>query len=272
MGMACMENPLSLWHFYLRNKRKVLPVIGILALAILGVVVTDSLLASARETAYATYGSYQKLILIAPRATRDQDLANPLQDSLARLHEVQLQVDVLDGPGGLSAYYAAVTAIPARVQAQLPALRQLQTDAANARYYAGRLRGDLAPLGDLIVRVQRLQSEEKAFEQLVQQLAQNPNDPRPLLTYLQQHQTLLRTVLPDSAQLGRLQAAVTSASSDAAGLQQSLQAMSRDTANLNAVGRNVADLPIPPSPSATVDQFKVALDSLPASLESIQSA
>src|SRR5205807_7797110 len=101
MGLACMENPLSLWHFYLRNKRKVLPAIGILALAILGVVVTDSLLASARETAYATYGSYQKLILIAPRATRDQDLANPLQDSLAQPHEVQLQGEVLDGPGGL---------------------------------------------------------------------------------------------------------------------------------------------------------------------------
>src|SRR5256712_3563114 len=266
-----MGNPLSLWHFYFRNKRKVLPVIGILALAILGVVVTDSLLASARETAYATYGSYQKLILIAPRATRDQDLANPLQDSLARLHEVQLQVDVLDGPGGLSSYYATVAAIPARVQAQLPALRQLQTDAANARYYAARLRGDLVPLGDLIVRVQRLQSEEKAFEQLVQQLAQNPNDPRPLITYLQQHQTLLRTVLPDSAQLGRLQAAVTSASSDAAGLQQSLQAMSRDTANLNDAGRNLADLPIPPSPNATIDQFKVALDRLTASLGSIQS-
>jgi len=266
-----MGNPLSLWHFYFRNKRKVLPVIGILALAILGVVVTDSLLASARETAYATYGSYQKLILVAPRATRDQDLANPLQDSLARLHDVQQQVDVLDGPGGLSAYYAAVTAIPARVQAQLPVLRQLQTDAANARYYAGRLRGDLVPLGDLIVRVQRLQSEEKAFEQLVQQLAQNPNDPRPLISYLQQHQTLLRTVLPDSTQLGRLQAAVTSASSDAAGLQQSLQAMSRDSANLNATGRNLAEFPIPPSPSATVDQFKVALDRLTASLESIQS-
>ena len=88
-----MTNPLSLWNFYFRNKRKVLPVIGILALAILGVVVTDSLLASARETAYATFGSYQKLILVAPRATRDQDLANPLQDSLTRLHDVQLQVD-----------------------------------------------------------------------------------------------------------------------------------------------------------------------------------
>ena len=37
-----MANPLSLWNFYLRNKRKVLPVIGILALAILGVVVTES--------------------------------------------------------------------------------------------------------------------------------------------------------------------------------------------------------------------------------------
>ncbi len=265
-----MDNPLSLWHFYLRNKRKVLPVIGILALAILGVVVTDSLLASARETAYATYGSYQKLILVAPRATRDQDLANPLQDSLTRLHDVQLQVDALDGPGGLSSYYNAVIALPARVRAQLPAVQQLQIDAANARYYAGRLRGDLVPLGDLIVRVERLQTEEQAFNQLVAQLTQNPTDPRPLITYLQQHQTWLQSVLPDSAQLGRLQGAVSSASADASGLQQSLQAMNRDTANLNGAGQNIADLPLPPSPSATIDQFRNALDRLTASLGSIE--
>ena len=266
-----MENPLSLWHFYLRNKRKVLPVIGILALAILGVVVTDSLLASARETAYATFGSYQKLILVAPRATRDQDLANPLADSLTQLHEVQLKVDSLDGPGGLSAYYDAVTALPARVRAQLPAIQQLQIDAANARYYAARLRGDLVPLGDLIIRVQRLQAEQKSFDQLVQQLTQNPSDPRPLISYLQQHQTWLQSVLPDSAQLGRLQAAVGSASSDAAGLQQSLQAIGRDTANVNAAGQSVANIPIPPSPSATIDQFKAALDHLTSSLGAIQA-
>src|SRR5438309_5057786 len=269
---ACMTNPLSLWNFYFRNKRKVLPVIGILALAILGVVVTDSLLASARETAYATFGSYQKLILVAPRATRDQDLANPLQDSLPRLHEVQHQVDTLDGPGGISSYYNAVVALPAQVRAQLPAVQQLQVDAANARYYAARLRGDLVPLGDLIIRVQRLQSEQKAFEELVRTLTQNPNDPRPLITYLQQHQIWLQSILPDAAQLGRLQSAVTNASSDAAGLQQSLQAMSRDTANVNAAGRSVADIPIPPSPSATIDGFKAGLDRLTASLESIQSA
>src|SRR5207253_1965100 len=272
MGLACMENPLSLWHFYLRNKRKVLPVIGILALAILGVVVTDSLLASARETAYATYASYQKLILVAPKATRDEDLANPLQDSLAHLHDVQLQVDNLDGPGGLTSYYEAVIALPARVRAQLPVVQQLQIDAANARYYAARLRGDLVPLGDLIVRVQRLQSEEKAFEDLVRTLTQNPNDPRPLITYVQQHQTWLQSILPDAAQLGRLQSAVSNASSDAVGLQQSLQAMNRDAANVNAAGRSVADIPIPPSPSATIDQFKGALDRLTTSLDSIQSA
>ena len=266
-----MENPLSLWHFYLRNKRKVLPVIGILALAILGVVVTDSLLASARETAYATYGSYQKLILVAPRATREQDLANPLADSLAQLRDVQLKVDNLDGPGGLSAYYDAVIALPARVRAQLPAVQQLQVDAANARYYAARLRGDLVPLGDLIVRVQRLQAEQKAFDQLVQQLTASPSDPRPLLTYLQQHQAWLQSVLPDSAQLGRLQTAVSSASSDAAGLQQSLQAINRDTANLNAAGQGVAEVPIPPSPSGTIDQFKGALDRLTTSLGAIQA-
>ena len=262
-----MENPLSLWHFYLRNKRKVLPVIGILALAILGVVVTDSLLASARETAYATYGSYQKLILVAPRATRDQDLANPLKDSLNRLHDVQASVDTLDGPGGITSYYDAVVALPAQIRAQLPAVQQLQIDAANARYYAARLRGDLVPLGDLIVRIQRVQSEEQAFNQLVQQLSQNPTDPQPLISYLQQHQTWLHSLLPDSTQIARLQSAATNASSDATGLQQSLQAMSRDSANLNAAGRNLADLPIPPSPATTIDAFKTALDRLTSSLD-----
>src|SRR5919199_4235648 len=102
------RNPLSLTNFYLRNKRKVVPVVGILALAILGVVVTDSLLASARETAYATYGSYQKLILVAPRATSDQDLAKPLQDSLTNLQNVQAEVGALDGPNGLRSYFQAV--------------------------------------------------------------------------------------------------------------------------------------------------------------------
>ncbi|HEY9289044.1 MAG TPA: ABC transporter permease [Candidatus Dormibacteraeota bacterium] len=262
-----MTNPLSLWNFYFRNKRKVLPVIAILALAILGVVVTDSLLASARETAYATYGSYQKLILVAPRATREQDLANPLQNSLARLQDVQGQVDALSGPGGLTSYYDALVALPQQLRAEAPAVGQLQVDAANARYYAARLRGDFYPLQDLIVRVQRLQAEEQSFNALVQQLNANPSDPRPLITYLQQHQTWLQSIVPDSAQLGRLQGAVVSASSDAAGLQQSLQAMNRDAANLNAAGQRLANLPVPPSPSSTIDQFKGALDQLGASLD-----
>src|SRR5919198_1929878 len=109
---ACMENPLSLWNFYLRNKRKVVPVVGILALAILGVVVTDSLLASARETVYATYGSYQRLILVAPRATRDQDLAQPLQDSLNQLHSVQGEVAKLGGGGPLGRHRRGLPALP----------------------------------------------------------------------------------------------------------------------------------------------------------------
>src|SRR5207302_10278333 len=102
-------------------------------------------------------------------------------------------------------------------------------------------------------------------------LPQNLTDPRPLITDVEQHQTWLQSILPDAAQLGRLQSAVSNASSDAAGLQQSLQAMNRDTANLNVAGRNVADIPIPPSPSATIDQFKAALDRLTSSLGSIQA-
>src|SRR6202011_661009 len=71
--------------------------------------------------------------------------------------------------------------------------------------------------------------------------------------------------------LGRLQAAVGNASADAAGLQRSLQAMGQDTADLNAASQSVAQGPIPPSPSATIDQFKAALDRLTSSLGSIQA-
>ena len=106
-----MKNPLSLWRFFLRNKRKVLPVVGILALAILGVVVTDSLLASARQTAYATYGSYQKLILVAPRATRDQDLSNPLQNALTRLNDVQAKANQLNTPAEVASLKAALNGL-----------------------------------------------------------------------------------------------------------------------------------------------------------------
>jgi ABC-type antimicrobial peptide transport system permease subunit len=47
--------------------------------------------------------------------------------------------------------------------------------------------------------------------------------------------------------------------------------MGRDTASLNAAGQSVADIPIPPSPSATIDQFKSALDRLTTSLGAIQA-
>ncbi len=64
---------------------------------------------------------------------------------------------------------------------------------------------------------------------------------------------------------------MSNASSDAAGLQQSLQAVDRDTANLNAAGQGIASIPIPPSPSPMIDEFKAALDRLTSSLGSIQA-
>lgn len=267
-----MVNPLSLRHFYLRNKRKVIPVIGILALAILGVVVTDSLLASARQTAYATFSSYQKLILVAPRATRDQDLANPLEQSLAQLRDVRSQVDTLAGDQGVSAYYATLARLPLELRARVPALDQLQRDAGNARYYVARLRGDLAPLARLMTRVQRLQAEEQAFTRLADQVAQNPHDPTPLITYLQQHQTWLRSVLSDISDLGQLQSAIQGASADLQGLQQSLAAANRDAAALNASGRSLPPIPPPPpSPAAQLQQFQASLDQLAQSLSSFEA-
>jgi ABC-type lipoprotein release transport system permease subunit len=257
-----MRNPLSLTHFYLRNKRKIIPVIGILALAIVGVVVTDSLLASARETAYATYGSYQKLILVAPRATRDQDLAAPLATSLSTLQDLQSHLDSLNLGQNLATYYSQVAAIPLALRAQRPVLDRMQLDAANARYYGARLRGDLAPLAETIQRAQRLQAEEQAFLNLERELTANPRDLTPLVTYLQQHQLWLHSVLPEATAFGRLQEAVTGASVDAVGLQQALAALSFDAAGLARAGAAVPAIPPPPDLSHTLTPFRSALSSL----------
>jgi ABC-type lipoprotein release transport system permease subunit len=266
-----MGNPLSLGRFYLRNKRKVLPVIGILALAILGVVVTDSLLASARETAYVTFGSYQKLILVAPRPTRDQDLAQPLQEAMNSLKQVQSQVDSLDGPNGLASYYNTLAGLPDQLRAQVPVVAQLQRDAENARYYAARLRGDLAPLGQLITRVQRVEAEEQALIQLQQQLFRNPRDLRPLVTYLQQHQTWLSSVLPSAIELNQLQQAVNGASADTQGLQQALSSLAGNAGALQTAGRNIPELPQLPSAGDALAPFRSALDSLKQTLASFDA-
>ena len=265
-----MVHPLSLAHFYLRNKRKIVPVIGILALAIVGVVVTDSLLASARETAYATFGSYQKLILVAPRATREQDLSNPLQQSLDRLQEVQAQVDALSAPQGLDAYYAALAAIPAQLRAQLPLLDRAQRDAASAQYYGARLRGDLAPLQQLLVRVQRVQAEEGALLALEQQLSRNPRDLTPLIRYLQQHRTWLQSVLPSAQDLGRLEDAAATTSADVLGLQDALAGLRQDAGALASAGGRVPPLPAPP-PGPDLEPFRRALDSLGQTLAAFQA-
>ena len=92
-----------------------------------------------------------------------------------------------------------------------------------------------------------------------------------MLAYIQQHQTVLRSVLPDTSQIGRLQAAASSASSDAGGLQQSLLNMGRDTAALNNAGAAISNLPVPPSPVNAIDQFKQALDGLTNSLGSFEA-
>ena len=270
------RNPLSLWNFYLRNKRKVVPVVGILALAILGVVVTDSLLASARETAYATYGSYQRLILVAPRATRDQDLAQPLQDSLNQLHSVQGEVAKLGGAGPLADYGEALAALPSKVRIQVPSLDRLQRDASTGRYYAARLQGDLVPLEQLIRQVQRIQSEERAFTQLESQLARNPRDISPLINYVRQHQTLLRSGLPDSWSLGRLQATVATTSADVLGLSRALGAVAQDAAAIQAAGGAEAQLrlprlPPPPTADQLLGPFERALGNLAATLGSFEA-
>ncbi|HYM51471.1 MAG TPA: FtsX-like permease family protein [Candidatus Limnocylindrales bacterium] len=265
-----MVHPLSLSHFYLRNKRKIIPVIGILALAIVGVVVTDSLLASARETAYATFGSYQKLILVAPRATREQDLANPLAQSLSRLQDVQSQVQAISAPQGLDAYYAAVAAIPVRLRAQVPVMDRAEQDAAAAQDFGARLRGDLAPLDQLLRRVQRVQTEEAALTALEVQLTRNPQDLAPLVTYLQQHRTWLQSVLPAAADLGQLQQAVVGTSADALGLQQSLARLSADAAALAAAGRSVPSLPPPPA-GPDLGPFRASLDALGRTLNAFQA-
>jgi len=265
-----MRDPLSVTTFYARNKRKVMPVTAILALAILGIVVEDSLLASAKETAYATFGSYQKIILVAPRPTSNEDLANPLRDAMARLQDVQGGLQALDGPGGLSAYIASAAAIPAELEQQRPLVDQLQRDAATAGYYAARLRGDLQPMQQLLSRLQRLRDQEAAVGQLYEQLRRNPTDLPALMSYLQHYQSVLPSLLPPAGEVARLEGAATGAVADAQGLQWSLGRLSQSAAQLSAASSRVAELPPPPRVEESLSPFRSALTQLSVALASFQ--
>ena len=60
------RRPLSVLTYYLRNKRNVLPLLLIMTLAVALMVVVQSLVSSARDTALAIYGSYSNVEVVAP--------------------------------------------------------------------------------------------------------------------------------------------------------------------------------------------------------------
>jgi len=79
------RRPLSVFTYYLRNKRKVVPLLLIMTLAVALMVVVQSLVSSARDTAMAIYGSYSNVEVVAPRVKSQVDADKQLTDALALL-------------------------------------------------------------------------------------------------------------------------------------------------------------------------------------------
>jgi hypothetical protein len=121
-----------------------------------------------------------------------------------------------------------------------------------------------------MTRVQRVQAEEDALLALEKQLSQNPHDLTPLIAYLQQHHTWLRSVLPGASDLALLQQDAAAPAADVGGLQRALAGLNQDAAALASTERGLPSLPPPPA-APDLTPFRQALDSLGQTLSAFQA-
>src|ERR1700694_5605362 len=117
------RRPLSVFTYYLRNKRKVVPLLLIMTLAVALMVVVQSLVSSARDTAMAIYGSYSNVEVVAPRVKSQVDADKQLTDALALLSSERAAVATAAAPppsdslAGLAQVLQQLRAVPDQLRA-----------------------------------------------------------------------------------------------------------------------------------------------------------
>ncbi|MHB8507439.1 MAG: ABC transporter permease [Candidatus Dormibacteria bacterium] len=267
--------PLSVVTYYLRNKRRVVPLLLILGLAVALMMVVQSLVGSARDTAYAIFGSYQGVEVVAPRVQSQVDAYKPIVEALAALQQDRNQVDASGLPGsdafaGLAALFADLQRLPSRLKASAPSTVPLQAELTSTAGDGARLEADLRQLSADLKTASRQQSEQSQIAILAGQMQKNPTDPSPLNAYLARPHDFTALARPDTTDYQALQDDANRAAGDTGTLVADLQAV-------RAGAQALASTPLPelptllPHSAPKLPQAGAALAGLASQLDSLQA-
>jgi hypothetical protein len=275
-----VPRPLSVLIYYLRNKRKVVPLLLIMALAVALMVVVQSLVSSARDTAVAIYGSYSNLEVVAPRVKSQVDADKQLTEALALLSSDRAAASSGQAAppssslAGLAALLQQLRAVPGQLQAAeaaaaasapaaLPSTAPLQASLGSAAGHGARLQSDLTHLSTELKQAQKQQAEQQQLLQLLDQAQKPPQDLTALLTYLSKPHDLYALVRPDTTNYGQIGADAASAATNAGALSADLAAVQAQVARLSAFRPPAAPvLPGIPALDAALPQLPSAGDAL----------
>jgi hypothetical protein len=276
-------SPLSVLLYCSRNQRRVLPLLLILALAVALMVVVQSLVASASDTAYAIFGSYQKVEVVAPRVQSQEDAYRPILAALDTLRQQRgalaagaaelpdppsADLGGISGLAGLSAFLDDLQKLPQRLQAAAPDTRPLQGGLTRAAGDGGELTADLTRLDADLHRAQAQarSSEQAQLYDLLQNLQRNPSDLGPLLAWLRQPHDLAALTRPDTTDWSAVETDAEAAAGDSSRLVADLDAVRALVQGLAAAPLPQVVLPAKPPPAGAAGQL------LPRSLPGLPAA
>ena len=265
--------PLSIFTYYARNKRKVVPLLLILTLAVALMVVVQSLVSSARDTAYAIFGSYSRVEVVAPRVRSSVDAYKPISEALDALRVDQSTLragGVLDGGGGvgsLAQVLLALEQLPAQLKTALPNLPStapLQASLGAASADGARLQGDLSRLAADLRAAQQRQAKQAAEQQQLLALLTfeetHPGDTAALVQYLKAPHDFSVLGTPDTTDYAAIAAEADRSGADAALLGTGLETVQQRAAELSATAKSALGSVKPP----VVPGLDAALPTLPA--------
>jgi hypothetical protein len=295
-----LRRPLSVFTYYLRNKRKVLPLLLIMTLAVGLMVVVQSLVSSARDTALAIYGSYSNVEVVAPRVKSQVDADKQLTEALALLSSDRAGVasgsaaPPSSGLAGLAQLLQQLRVVPdqlraaeaaaaASAQRALPSTAPLRATLGSAAGHGASLQSDLNHLSSELKQAQKQQAEQQQLLQLLDQAQKQPQDLGGLLDYLSRPHDLHALLKPDTTNYGLIAADAGSAAANAGVLSADLASIQAQVAGLATalppaapalpgIPALDAALPLLPSAGDALTSLGGKLDALQVKLGAISGA
>ncbi|HEV3234604.1 MAG TPA: ABC transporter permease [Candidatus Dormibacteraeota bacterium] len=283
--------PLSVFTYYARNKRKTIPLLIILTLAVALMMVVQSLVGSARDTAYAIFGSYGQVEVVAPRVNSSQDAYKPIAATLDSLKQQRAKLaaggtadanaagslaQVMQQMQDVQAYAKELQSLPQQLRATTPSTAALEASLGGASQHGRNLQADLTRLSAELQQAQRQQSQQQELLALLDRLQKNPNDLDTLVAYLQQPHDFTSLLQPDTTNYQAISDDASRAAASAGALSNDLNSVQGQTAALRAAMASASaavTLPTLPKLSATLPNLPPAtgaLDDLNGQLGELQ--